>query len=186
MPKKPKRAIELKPAIKFEELSIPQKVATWIVNIGRVIIIATELLAFSVFVARLKLDRDLTDLSDHLENQLLVLRNSRGLEDKVRDYQTRINLIRRLRAEQKPLAPVVEFLVKEIPGEVFLTGLLLTEGSEVTLSAKTFSARSFALLIANLREEAAVKKIAVVAGRFEAGEQLYSFTLRLRLNYDRL
>lgn len=179
-----KESIELKPPIKFEELSVPQKVTTWIVNIGRVIIITTELLAFSVFVARIKLDRDLTDISDRLENQLAVLQNARDLEKEVRYYQNRITLIKKLRAEQSSAARIITFFVERIPAPIVLTGLSLDPQGGFNLSAKTNSATDFARMITAFKKEDAVESLAMVAGRFDKEQGFYHFTLRIKLSDD--
>jgi hypothetical protein len=178
------KTIELKPPIKFEELNVPQKITTWIVKIGRVVIIATELLAFSVFVARIKLDRDLTDLSDQLENQLAVLQNAQSLEGTVRDYQTRISLIKELRENQTSAAKMITFFVERIPAPIILTGLSLDTQGGFDLSAKTNSAPDFAQMVAVFKGEKVVQDIAMVAGRFDSKQGFYHFTLNIKLSDD--
>lgn len=179
-----KRFIELLPKLSFEELTLSKKLATWVINIGRVIIIGTELLAFSVFVARIKLDRELTDLTEALENQQLILRNAHELEVSVRNAQQRLSSIRELRQRQKPAAKVLTFFSGKLPPNVIPTGLTLTNPYEVSLSAKTNSALDFAQMVARLKESPKVEEITMTAGRFAAKDGLYHFSLSITLSKD--
>ena len=56
-----KHEIELLPKEEWEKTSFG-KFIKWTLNVGRYIVIATELIVILAFVSRFKLDRDLTDL----------------------------------------------------------------------------------------------------------------------------
>lgn len=179
-----KKFIELLPKLSFEELALSKQLATWIINIGRVIIIGTELLAFSVFVARIKLDRELTDLTETLESQQLILKNARDLEVNVRRVQQHLSSIEGLRQRQKPAAKVITFFSGKLPPNVILTDLTLKRPREVTLSAKTNSAPDFARMVTRLKESSKVEEIAMTAGRFAAKNSVYQFTMSIKLSGD--
>lgn len=175
-----KESIELLPQKTFEEFPLSKKLTTWVINVGRIIIIVTELIAFSVFIGRIKFDRELTDLTDALENQLIVIENAKGFAEDFQDLQQRIAIIKELRQEQVPVSPTISHLVSLLPPDVELTGLTL-DGDESYLMAKTSSATAFAQTILNLKNSPKIKEIALTSGRFSAKDGTYNFSLEIKL-----
>lgn len=179
MEKSEKESIELLPEKKFEEYPLSKKLTTWIINVGRIIIIFTELIAFSVFIGRIKLDRELTDLTEALENQLLVVENAEEFAKDFQDLQQRIATIKKLRREQVSVSPTVSLLTSLLPQDVELTGLTLG-GDEAYFLAKTGSATAFAQTILNLKSSPQIKEITLTSGRFQAKDNTYNFSLAIK------
>ncbi len=176
-----KEAIELLPEKKFEEYPLAKKITAWVVSIGRVVIIITELIAFSVFVGRIKLDRQLTDLTDALENQLIILQNAQGFEGEFKDLQKRLEIIKELRREQVTTSQTTSLLSALLPQNVELTGLTIEpKAGESYLLAKTNSATGFARAINNLKSSPQIEDIALTSGRFSAKDGTYHFSLALK------
>ena len=178
-----KKSIELLPEEKFEEYSLPKKLTTWIINIGRVIIIVTELIAFSVFVGRIKLDRELTDLTEALENQLVILDNAQEFETNFRDTQTRLTIIKELKQRQAPSTKILAFFSSTLPKAATLTGLTLQpnmDKNESYLMAKTDTVTGFARAVHQLKDSPQTKEIALTSGRFSAKDGVYRFSLAIR------
>jgi|GEM_PF-3024703 len=175
-----KTSIELLPEKKFEEYPLAKKITAWVVSIGRVVIIITELIAFSVFVGRIKLDRQLTDLTDALENQLIILQNAQGFEGEFKDLQERLEIIKELRRGQVTASQTASLLSALLPQNVELTGLTIEPEAEKSyLLAKTNSATGFARAINNLKSSSRIKDIALTSGRFSAKDGTYNFSLAI-------
>lgn len=170
--------IELLPQKTFEEYPLSKKIITWMANVGRVVIIATELVAFSVFVGRLKLDRDLTDLTDSIENKIVIVQNAQGLEKKIKDLQQNLSTIKKLRRQQIPTAKVFALLTRTIPKDITLVGLTY-EQDQLFLTAKTPSAASFAGMVKTIKQVEQVSEVRLTAGRFVAKDEQYDFSLSL-------
>lgn len=181
-------SIELLPPKKFEEYTLGKKLTTWIINVGRIIIIGTELLAFSVFVGRIKLDRDLTDLTSDLENQIVILENVAEFEEDFRDLQQQLNVIKTLREGQTRAGDTVSLVSSLLPQDVALTGLTLQPNQpeagrgESYLMAKTGSATAFARAIQKLKSSSKIREIALTSGRFNAKDSTYHFSLTVKFN----
>lgn len=175
------KSIELLPPERFEEYPLGKKLTTWVIKVGRIIIIVTELIAFSVFVGRIKLDRELTDLTDALENQIVILKNVEDFERDFRDLQQRIEITKELRQKQVPASKTISLLSSLLPADVELTGLTLQpETGESYLLAKTGSATAFARAIQQLKNSPEIKEIALTSGRFDAKDGTYHFSLAIR------
>jgi len=175
-------SIELLPPKKFEEYTLGKKLTTWIINVGRIIIIGTELIAFSVFVGRIKLDRDLTDLTSDLENQIVILENVAEFEQDFRDLQQQLQTIKTLREGQTRTSDTVSLVSSLLPPDVALTGLTLQPHGESYLMAKTSSATAFAHAIQKLKSSSKIGEIALTSGRFNAKDNTYHFSLTVKFN----
>ncbi len=182
-----KSSIELLPEKKFEEYPFSKKLTTWIISVGRIVIIVTELIAFSVFVGRIKLDRELTNLTDALENQLVILENAKEFEKDFRDLQERLKIIKDLRQNQVPASQTVSLFSTLLPPEVELTGLtfqLSARGGSDTngayLLAKTNSTTGFAQAVYNLKNSPKIEEVTLTSGRFSAKDSTYNFSLAIR------
>ncbi len=176
-----KESIQLLPEKDFEELPLTKKITAWVINVGRIIIIVTELIAFSVFIGRIKLDRELTDLTNDLENQLIILQNARDFEGNFRDLQERLKIIGDLRQKQVPANQVLSLFPALLPSDTKLTGLTFQpETNEINLIAETNSATGFAQTIQNLNSSPQIEEIALTSGRFSAKEGTYNFSLAIK------
>jgi len=184
-----KTSIELLPEKKFEEYPFSKKLTTWIISVGRVVIIVTELIAFSVFIGRIKLDRELTDLTDALENQLVILENAKEFEEDFRDLQERLKIIKDLGQKQIPASQTVSLFSTLLPPEVELAGLTFqlsarggfeADSGEAYLLAETDSTIGFAQAIYNLKNSPKIEKITLTSGRFSAKDGTYHFSLAIK------
>ena len=175
-----KTSIQLLPEKKFEEYSFSKKLTTWVISVGRIVIIVTELIAFSVFIGRIKLDRQLTDLTDALENQLVILENVESFERDFRDLQQRLQTIKELRQNQVPTGETISFFISLLPQNVALTELAL-QPRETRLMAKTGSVTGFAQTIYRLKNSPRIEDIALTSGRFSSKDGMYHFSLAIKL-----
>lgn len=176
-----KTSIQLLPEKKFEELPFSKKLTTWVISVGRIVIIVTELIAFSVFIGRIKLDRELTDLTDALENQLIVLENAQKFEKDFENLQERLKVIKDLRQAQVPASRTLSLFSDLLPQRVELTSLTFQpHANEAQLLAQTNSTTGFADAIYNLKNSSRIEEIALTSGRFNAEEGTYHFSLTLK------
>lgn len=182
-----KTSIELLPEKKFEEYSLSKKLTTWVISVGRIVIIVTELIAFSVFVGRIKLDRELTDLTDALENQLVILENVESFEQDFRDLQERLQTIKELRQNRLSTGKAISFFISILPQNVVPTELSFhsdqpEDGSGgAYLMAKTNSVAGFAQTIYRLKNSPKVEDITLTSGRFSSKDGMYHFSLAVEL-----
>ena len=76
--------------LRDQEKSFFEKLISWSLNIGRLILILTECLALGVFLYRFKLDRDIVDLHDEIEKQQTFVRLLESREKEYRNIEQRL------------------------------------------------------------------------------------------------
>lgn len=68
----------------------------WTLSVGRILIIITELIAFSAFIYRFTLDRTIIDLHSKIKQEKIILDNLKEKEATYRSIQERISLVKQV------------------------------------------------------------------------------------------
>lgn len=137
----PKDDLEKKPLGKFFK---------WMLSYGRYIIISVELVVLTVFFSRFIYDRQLTDLSEAIEQKQAIVASAVSLEQQVRETQSRLQKIQRLESGRLDSVNSLTYLEQLLPADVFLSKIAVN-GKELTFSGKAASNSGFAQLLASLK-----------------------------------
>lgn len=74
------------------KISLIDEITKWAFNIGRLLIIIVEIVAFSAFIYRFSLDRRLVDIHDSIEQKQNTIAHLQKQEDEFRVLQEKINI----------------------------------------------------------------------------------------------
>lgn len=116
----PKKDVNLLPVSDFEK-SFLGKTFLWFVNIGRYIVIATELIVIVAFFSRFKLDKDLADINDSIKQNQAVLSSYQELETNFRLLQAQLNIIGSLEKSQLNASERMSLISRIMPPDIYLT-----------------------------------------------------------------
>lgn len=141
--------IELIPKEEWEKKTLG-KFLKWALTIGRYIVIITELIVILAFLSRFKLDRDLTNLYEEIEQKQAIVESASDLEADFRFLQKRLTTIQKLEKEQLKAAKVLEELAGLTPVDVSLAGLSSSK-EEISFSATALSEAGLATFLNNLK-----------------------------------
>ena len=76
--------------LKAKEISFLDKFLNWALTIGRLVVIATELIALSAFIYRFSLDRQLIDLHSKIRQEEAIVNSLKNSENSYRNLQDRL------------------------------------------------------------------------------------------------
>lgn len=144
-----KRDIELLPREEWEKTTFG-KLLKWTLTFGRYTVIATELIVILAFVSRFKLDRDLTDLYEEIQQKQAIIQATSDFEEEFRFLQKRLATIQDLEEKQLATAGVIEELSLLLPLDVSLTDLSVAD-KKVSLTATALSEQGLASFLNNLK-----------------------------------
>ena len=144
-----KTKIELLPQEDWEKKPIG-KILKWILSAGRHIVIITELVVILAFLARFKLDRDLTDLGEEIRQKQAIIISASAFENEFRSLQKRLTTIERLKKNQQEADKIITEIADLTPVNVSLSSLAST-GKEITLTATALSESGLATFLNNLK-----------------------------------
>ena len=129
-----------------KEISAGEKFLNFCLTFGRYIIIGTQIIVLSCFLARFKFDRQIEDLSESIEQKQAIVQSFSQQEAKIRLLQTQLGGIRKLRAGKKDPTVFFQNLIDILPPTVFLEDLTLKQ-NKVYLTAFAYSSQDLAAFL---------------------------------------
>jgi len=177
----PKSKIEFLPQEDWEKTSFG-KFLKWLLTVGRYIVIFTELIVILAFLSRFKLDRDLTNLYEQIENKQAIIQSYADFEADFRFLQEQLTTIQALRQEQLQTKQLVEEIAALTPIDVYFSDLSVT-GDKASLTANALSEAGLATFINNLKRSDRFSNLEIGSLAIGTGEGIgINFTLKSQVN----
>lgn len=151
----------------------------WAVNIGRIIIVVTELIALSALLYRFVIDRQIIDLHEDIDREYAFLKSQENKEKEYRGIQGRLSYIKTISAESQEKVTFVNDLVELLKTGAFSATNIALKQSKINVDGKASSVFSLNTLIENLKTKEAVEAIAL--GDITSVDDGIEFTLNIEL-----
>jgi Tfp pilus assembly protein PilN len=164
----PKSKIELLPQEDWEKTSFG-RFLKWLLTVGRYIVIFTELIVILAFLSRFKLDRDLTDLYDQIEQKQAIIQSSADFQADFRYLQKRLATIKGLRNEQLLTMRLLEEISALTPIDVSFSDLRI-QGRRASFTAEALSEAGLATFINNMKKSPRFSELSIDSLSIGAGE----------------
>ena len=179
--KPPKTTIEFIPQEEWEKTSFG-KFLKWLLNVGRWIVIITELIVILAFLSRFKLDRDLTDLNEVVKQKQAIVGASSDFEKEFRFLQKRLSTIEGLKKSQVEADKILELFSQLTPAGIQLSNFNLS-GEKISLTASADSEITFAVFLKNLKQEPKLTSLTlnkVMVDEEQFGRTVFNLTANLK------
>lgn len=181
-PKKvPKNTIEFIPQEEWERTSFG-KFLKWLLNIGRWIVIITELIVIIAFLSRFKLDRDLTNLNESIRQKQAIINASSDFEKEFLFLQKRLSTIEGLKKNQVESDKVLELFSQITPAGIQLSNFNINN-EKISLTATADSETTFAVFLKNLKQEQKLTNLnlgRVAVSERQFGQTVFNLTAELK------
>lgn len=147
---------------------------------GRYIIVGTQLIVLLAFFSRFKLDRELTDLQDSVEQKYAIVTSLTEFESEVRLLQERIDQIRELKENHNLIRLSLESIKSILPPGNTLLKLNIGE-ENITATGVSQNEQSLAFLINQVNSSDLFSSVEFgrINKRKDSGEIDFSVTLKL-------
>jgi Tfp pilus assembly protein PilN len=155
-----KQKIELLPQDEWEKGSTG-RLLRWTLNVGRYIVIVTELIVVLAFLSRFKLDRDLTNLYEEIKKKQVLVEANGQFEENFRFLQSRLKSIQQIEQQQTSTVAVIEEVSKLIPRDVSLSNLSFN-GETISLTAVSLSEQGLASFLKNFKNSQRFEKTSLL------------------------
>jgi len=159
--------INLLPGRDFEKSQIG-RFLSWALSVGRYIVIFTELIVILAFLARFKLDRDISDLHEEIDQKKVIVNSAEGLEKDYKTLQYKISQIKELEEKQKDYRELLARLGVMTPIDAVIEGVSIN-GPNFNLKAVVFSDAGLATFINEFRSSEIFSS--VLLGTITKGEE---------------
>ena len=180
----PKTTIEFIPQEDWEKTNFG-KFLKWLLNVGRWIVIVTELIVILAFLSRFKLDRDLTNLNETVKQKQAVVIASSEFEKEFRFLQKRLSTIEGLKKSQIEAGQILDVFAQLTPRGVQLSNFSLAD-KKVSLTATADSEFTLAAFLNSLKQSPKIEKLAISKISTDAEHGLrINFNLKTELKEEK-
>ncbi len=136
--------------LKNKEISFFDKFINWILTIGRLIVILTELVALSAFIYRFSLDRKLIDLHSKIKQEQTIVSYLKDNEAKYRDLQDRLLLASKFSTASKERIKIFKDIIGFTPKDMTFNNLIFYK-NRVNINADVQSTPSLTAFVNSLK-----------------------------------
>lgn len=151
--------IDLRPKRVIEERRIT-RFLNWSLTYGRYIIIVTELIVLLAFFSRFRLDQQLTDLHESINQKQSIILSLSAFEKDVRRIDERIKKIKELDSDHTLYLDALDLLDELVPRDVVLSKIDF-QTTHVSFAGTSFTKTGFSRLMQNLKHSKMVRDVSV-------------------------
>lgn len=126
--------------LKTEEKTLLEKILTWTLTVGRVLVILTEAIALGAFVYRFGLDMQLVDIRDKIKNYQGYIESRKQDEQLYRDIQTRLAIVKKYDTEAANTKQLIQDVITVATGRGTFTSLAYSDEAlkiDITMLSRT-------------------------------------------------
>ena len=170
--------INLAPQETLEESPFWKKFIHWSTNIGRIVIIGTQLIVLGAFFTRFFLDRQIIDLSEEIKTKQTIIQTTSELESKFRTVQDQLTAIETIKGQQKDYAGALETFTQKVPQRVTVQRIDL-EDTTLTVEGRSLTGEGFAHFLTMLATSETIELVALESAQVTT-EGILDFRLNIK------
>lgn len=181
MPKKPAKSLInldlLKPQGEPQKLLV--KALRWILSSGRFIIIFVEILVLGAFLFRFKLDADIAQTKEAIDEQIPFIESLKSDEDLIRSTQFQIATVQSIREGNPEYSLILQKIALQTPDGVTLGSLTLQKEVgklDIKISGTASTNGELSSFIVGLKKETSFQDINLTSANLEQGLVNFSLT----------
>lgn len=136
------------------------EILKWALSVGRLLIIITEIAAFSAFIYRFSLDRTLIDLHSKIKQEQAIVESLKDKERAYRNLQERILWASAYNSTGDRRVRILEDVVKFTPSEITFNTFLI-ENEDIKIDLNISSISSLNAFIETLRSYPQISSVSI-------------------------
>lgn len=160
--------------------SLTDDVIKWALSFGRLLIIVVEIVAFSAFIYRFVLDRQIIDLNDKIKREQAIIEASSGQENTYRNLQERLATVKKTSTSGNLTPKIMKEIVDRTPAEITYSSINIGDGKfEMEVNVSSFSSLTQFLKI--LRDYPEISSVTITGIDNSLGGNTVKVTIVARL-----
>lgn len=141
-------------------INLLDEIFKWASNIGRLLIIIVEFVAFSAFILRFSLDRTLIDLSDKIKQEQAIVASLQDREATYRNLQERLLVANKVTKQSSGQVKLTQDIFDLTPPEIKYDGFGIF-GNKITMHLKVRSVSALTAFLESLRSYKGVSSASI-------------------------
>jgi Tfp pilus assembly protein PilN len=130
----------------------------WALSFGRLLVIIVEIVAFSAFIWRFSLDRQLIDLNDKIKQEQAIIEAMKPREMEYRNLQQRLATIKQIDSTGNKSYQTLKDIVAFTPAEITYNSITVAN-DEIKIDSNIQSISSLTSFINSLKEYPSVLSV---------------------------
>ena len=160
-----------------KELNITDKVIYFTFHYLRYILVITQLVVIGVFFYRFKVDQEIVDLKDTLQQKREIITVSQPILKAIHTIDVKAGFASGVVKQQKQYQSMMEYFLSIFPDKLSLTSMTIGDGS-ITFEGTTLDVQSVQIFLARLKSDGKFQNITLQ--RLDKTEFGYTFTFILK------
>lgn len=132
------------------KVNLLDELLKWALSVGRLLVIITEIVAFSTFIYRFSLDRTLIDLHTEIKNKQAIVESLKERENTYRRFQERIKVASITSQQAGISVKILNDIVELTPSEITFNSFSINNG-EASIDSNINSVSSLSNFVSLLR-----------------------------------
>lgn len=132
----------------------------WALSVGRVLIIVTEVIAFSAFIYRFTLDRTIIDLHTKINQEKIILDSLKEKEATYRNIQERISLVKQITIKGNAKVDMLNDILSLTPQGITFNSFDFRE-TELNIDSNVQSVSSLATFTKSLKSYSKISSVSI-------------------------
>jgi len=156
--------------------SLTDDILRWALSFGRLLIILVEIVAFSAFIYRFVLDRQIIDLNDKIRDEQAIIESSKTQEATYRNLHERLAVIKRGSTTENFTPTIVKQIIEKTPPEITYN-LVNATNSKLDLDVNVVSFPALTAYVKFLKEHPNVTSVIITGIDNSSGGSFIKVTL---------
>lgn len=164
---------------------IPVKLVKWLLSTGRYILIFVEAIVLIAFIARFKLDTDLAEKKDAIEQQIPYIESLKAYEVLIRQTQLKLSTIDSIKNNQADYPLILKKIAGQTPLGVKINSLSLQKETGkilIQMDAESKSNSDLTGFVSGLKGDQFFSEISLSSISLEQGVISFTITGSSKLN----
>lgn len=161
-----------------EKQKIVANLLNWLLSAGRYIVIFIEIIVLSAFLLRFKLDYDIANIKEKIDEQIPFIQSLKSDETLIKKVQFQLNTIRNIKQEDPDFTIILKKVADQMPQNINVTNINMEKtGAVITFKIIGTSQNEIGLatLILGLKEDKSLSNIDLASISIE--QNLINFTI---------
>lgn len=142
------------------KVNVLDEILKWVLTVGRLLVIITELVAFTAFIYRFSLDRKLIDLHEKINQEQAIVSSLKDREELYRNLQERIATVSTITAFGSRNVKIFNDVAKLTPPGISFNSFDV-DNSKIAIDSNVQSISSLSNFISQLREYPEVSSVSI-------------------------
>lgn len=141
-------------------VNLLDEIFKWSSNVGRLLIIIVEFVAFSAFILRFSLDRTLIDLGDKIKQEQAIVASLKDREAEYRNLQERLLVAKEVSNQSSAQVKITQDILDMTPPEIKYQTFQIT-GDKITMQLAVRSVSSLTGFLESLRSYSGISSASI-------------------------